>query len=594
MNKNYAMVDWRFALQGTGSTTIAGLQTESLGALIPIINQIKQNGFNGISLTTNVPIDISTGALSFYDQTPGASNPIKSLPPDTWKVVDYAKSLGLNVQIQFNIVDHRNDHAITTSTALGANFSISNFYQSIQSYETQIGVIAQQHKVDAISVGTFNQGFDGDPYFFRTTSNNANPIVTINTGSTSQSLDLGVVKTAWQNVVNSLHSVFSGQLTYNTNVESRNYVWNLVDYINANISTSLSTSLIYDVNQLVSLYTANNLNKIQSLSSAYNKLISLSDIQIDASSKASNDQNRWNELLAGVNLSNVSPNYAEQAARIDGFFKFIHSKLESVVNGVSMFEFSPWIQASWIQNPGSSLDSQRWNIYTKVASEFYNNTTAGIAFQEWLNYSNDPVTASSPNAVLKVYAGNHMVSGLSGINTAVFLNSYASSAVSKVGSTVTVQNGVDGTDTLKNIERLQFTDTMVALDIGKDQTAGSGYMLYKAAFNRTPDAGGLGYWISKMDAGVTYSSVAQSFVNSAEFKTAFGGSNPSVNTLVTKLYNNVLNRTPDAGGLAFWQDKLNTGWSTADVLGYFSTSGENVTNVTPLIANGISYTQYVG
>ena len=119
-------------------------------------------------------------------------------------------------------------------------------------------------------------------------------------------------------------------------------------------------------------------------------------------------------------------------------------------------------------------------------------------------------------------------------------------------------------------------------------------MLYKAAFNRTPDASGLGYWISKMDSGMSYSDVAKNFVTSTEFKTAFGGSNPSVNTLVTKLYNNVLNRTPDSGGLAFWQDKLSSGWSTADVLGFFSTSGENVTNVTPLIANGISYTQFVG
>jgi hypothetical protein len=148
---------------------------------------------------------------------------------------------------------------------------------------------------------------------------------------------------------------------------------------------------------------------------------------------------------------------------------------------------------------------------------------------------------------------------------------------------------------VNQVERLQFTDTNVALDIGKDQTAGSAYMLYKAAFNRTPDVGGLGFWISKMDGGLSYSDVAKNFVNSTEFKTAFGGSNPSVNTLVTKLYNNVLNRAPDAGGLAFWQEKLTTGgWTTADVLGYFSTSQENVNNVTPLIANGISYTQFVG
>jgi len=162
------------------------------------------------------------------------------------------------------------------------------------------------------------------------------------------------------------------------------------------------------------------------------------------------------------------------------------------------------------------------------------------------------------------------------------------------GFTVTDKNKIVNTMQVNEVERLQFTDTMLALDIGKDQTAGSGYMLYKAAFNRTPDAGGLGFWINKMDAGMSYSDVANNFVNSAEFKTAFGGSNPTVNTLVTKLYNNVLNRAPDAGGLAFWQEKLTTGWSTADVLGYFSTSAENVTNVTPLIANGIQYQQFVG
>jgi hypothetical protein len=154
--------------------------------------------------------------------------------------------------------------------------------------------------------------------------------------------------------------------------------------------------------------------------------------------------------------------------------------------------------------------------------------------------------------------------------------------------------GRDGVDTLINVERLAFLDATIAYDTAKDQTAGSCYMLYKAAFNRTPDAGGLGYWINQMDKGMSYSDVAKNFVTGSEFQTAFGGSNPSVNTLVTKLYNNVLNRTPDAGGLAFWQEKLTTGWSTADVLGYFSTSAENVTNVTPLIANGIQYQEWVG
>jgi hypothetical protein len=155
---------------------------------------------------------------------------------------------------------------------------------------------------------------------------------------------------------------------------------------------------------------------------------------------------------------------------------------------------------------------------------------------------------------------------------------------------------------VNQVERLKFlvADPItgangVALDIGKDQTAGSDYMLYKAAFNRVPDPGGLGFWMSKMDGNMSYATVAQNFVNSQEFKDAYGGSNPTVNTLVTKLYNNVLNRVPDAGGLAFWKDNLtNGGWTTADVLGFFSTSDENVANVASLIAKGIPYTEWVG
>jgi hypothetical protein len=203
----------------------------------------------------------------------------------------------------------------------------------------------------------------------------------------------------------------------------------------------------------------------------------------------------------------------------------------------------------------------------------------------------------SPKIPLIINTPNLFVSGTGGIDATVFSKVQSNFTIAVAGSQASVidKSGSLGTTILSNVERIQFADTMIALDTGKDQTAGSGYMLYKAAFNRTPDVGGLGFWISKMDTGMGYSSVAQNFVNSAEFQAAFGGSNPTVNTLVTKLYNNVLTRTPDASGLAFWQDKLsNGGWTTADVLGYFATSNENVTNVTPLIANGIAYQQFTG
>jgi serralysin len=215
-----------------------------------------------------------------------------------------------------------------------------------------------------------------------------------------------------------------------------------------------------------------------------------------------------------------------------------------------------------------------------------------------LNVSIENAVGGSGSDVISGNSLNNTIDGGSGTDTAIYSGTAATYTVAIGNGTVTLADKTtnrDGTDTLTNIERLKFSDTNIALDTSKDQTAGSGYMLYKAAFNRAPDTPGLGFWINKMDGGMSYGTVAQNFVNSAEFKTAFGGSNPSVNTLVTKLYNNVLIRNPDGQGLAFWQNKLtNDGWTVANVLGYFATSAENVTNVTPLIANGIAYQEWVG
>jgi hypothetical protein len=42
-------------------------------------------------------------------------------------------------------------------------------------------------------------------------------------------------------------------------------------------------------------------------------------------------------------------------------------------------------------------------------------------------------------------------------------------------------------------------------------TGGQAYRVYQAAFNRTPDLGGLGFWIGAMDKGVSLADVANGF-----------------------------------------------------------------------------------
>ena len=150
----------------------------------------------------------------------------------------------------------------------------------------------------------------------------------------------------------------------------------------------------------------------------------------------------------------------------------------------------------------------------------------------------------------------------------------------------------DGADTLTGVERLKFADGMVALDTGAGEIAGQAYRIYQAAFNRTPDAGGVGFWMGAMDRGQSLASVAAGFVQSPEFIGMYGA-NPSNASVVEKLYLNVLHRPGEAAGVAYWTGVLDRGnASVSEVLAGFSESPENVAGLVGVLANGFAYTPY--
>lgn len=101
------------------------------------------------------------------------------------------------------------------------------------------------------------------------------------------------------------------------------------------------------------------------------------------------------------------------------------------------------------------------------------------------------------------------------------------------------------------------------------------YRLYKAVFNRLPDANGLFFWENNFNSGITLSNIAEEFIKSDEFKNTYG---TTVNNtdFVVLLYKNVLDRAPDSNGLAFWVENLASGrTSKVSVLIGFSESEEN-------------------
>lgn len=161
------------------------------------------------------------------------------------------------------------------------------------------------------------------------------------------------------------------------------------------------------------------------------------------------------------------------------------------------------------------------------------------------------------------------------------------------GWQITDGSGSEGTDRMTGVERAVFSDATIALDL--DGVGGQAYRIYKAAFDRVPDSGGLGYWINQMDDGMDMVEVAARFIDSDEFRALYG-TNPTNGEFLTKVYNNVLDRDPDAGGYDWWMDQLtnNPEKTWQKVLADFSESPENQTNVAELIANGIQFEPWVG
>ncbi len=83
--------------------------------------------------------------------------------------------------------------------------------------------------------------------------------------------------------------------------------------------------------------------------------------------------------------------------------------------------------------------------------------------------------------------------------------------------------------------------------------------LYVATFGRAPDAEGLEYWMLKIESGeMTIEEVAQSFFDQPEAKQTFP-SNSSLDTFISSVYNNVLDRDPDKAGLDYWKGELSSG-----------------------------------
>ena len=114
--------------------------------------------------------------------------------------------------------------------------------------------------------------------------------------------------------------------------------------------------------------------------------------------------------------------------------------------------------------------------------------------------------------------------------------------------------------------------------------------LYRAFFDREPDAAGKADWMNALECGLSRDYVCAGFLGSSEFHKLCaryeiipGGlkvsgildTNPEVTRFVGRLYSKILSRTPDQGGLEYWVNALvNEGQTAAYTIEGFFYSDE--------------------
>lgn len=228
-----------------------------------------------------------------------------------------------------------------------------------------------------------------------------------------------------------------------------------------------------------------------------------------------------------------------------------------------------------------------------------NDSVSGSRYADWIaTYAgddyisggggDDQIFAGAGNDTIVLSSGNTFVDAGLGFDLVYLPGSGGGYGQARTAEGWQFWDNAQGVNAnLASVERVAFSDGILAFDTGGN--AGQAFRIYQAAFDRTPDASGLSYWVKSLDEGRGgLEWLAASFIGSGEFQDKYGTPASVTNEqFVGLLYANVLHRAPDAGGFSHWGGQLDAGVSRATILAHFSESPENQANVAGQIDNGI-------
>ena len=195
----------------------------------------------------------------------------------------------------------------------------------------------------------------------------------------------------------------------------------------------------------------------------------------------------------------------------------------------------------------------------------------------------DALLGNAAGNTLAGGGGDDTIDGGAGIDTATYAGPRGAYTVTIAPQQATVSGGADGADTLTHVERLQFSDTKLALDLGG--SAGQVAKLLGVCFGvaSLTSKQYVGIGLSLLDSGTTYEQLAALAVGAA------GASTPDA--VVRLLWTNLFGSAPTTEQAAPYVAMLG-GTLTAGALTVLAADLElntNHINLAGLATTGIEY-----
>jgi predicted secreted protein len=273
----------------------------------PKLAQVKAEGFNTVTLALQVSVNAKDGSIDT------AQHP---LPRDFWAIVDYAKSIGLNVYIKAGVNIGINadgsvngaDPAFMPGSPLGSGVTADQVWSNVAAYEKSLAAPAQAHGVNGFYVGSNNLGFDQ--------------------GSAAE--------TYFGPVIAAVKSVYSGPVGYQAIYN--NTVFGMVNIVDFEVRPSLGAGT--SVEQIQNGWSATGYSQmLAGMANAYGGKTFIAHYEEEAQAGVGGTP-AWQLFAANQgSVQNLTPNYTEQVL---AYQAFVNVAKAAGVKGVGVGEFDPW------------------------------------------------------------------------------------------------------------------------------------------------------------------------------------------------------------------------------------------------------------